>query len=141
MENVQFGCGLCAPDNWANFDSSPSLRLQRLPLIGHFVPGQRFPSNVRYGDILKGLPVGEGSVHLIYCSHVLEHLSLSDFRLALRNTYRCLKAGGTFRFVLPDLRVFAIEYVASHDPNAATTFIERLGMGERQRARGLQLIR
>ena len=31
---TQFGCGLCAPPRWLNFDASPAMRLQRLPIIG-----------------------------------------------------------------------------------------------------------
>ncbi len=49
---TQFGCGLCAPPRWLNFDASPAIRLQRLPIIGNLVPsGQfgRFPENVKYG--------------------------------------------------------------------------------------------
>jgi hypothetical protein len=35
---TQFGCGLCAPPTWLNFDASPAMRLQRLPAIGNLVP-------------------------------------------------------------------------------------------------------
>ena len=52
---TQFGCGLCAPPRWLNFDASPAIRLQRLPIIGNLVPsGQfgRFPENVKYGSIV-----------------------------------------------------------------------------------------
>lgn len=95
--NVQFGCGLSAPESWQNFDNSPTLRLQKLPLIGIFIKGKNiplFPKNVRYGDIVSGLPIKNGSCDVIYCSHVLEHLSLQDFRIAIKNTYNYLKPDG-----------------------------------------------
>lgn len=134
---VQYGCGLCAPDGWLNFDASPTLRLQKLPLVGGAVPGPKFPKNVRYGDIRKGLPLPDGSADAVYCSHVLEHLALEDFREALKNTYRLLKPGGTFRFVLPDLRYHIEQYMRSTEPDAATKLVEGLLLGQVRRPRGL----
>ena len=94
---IQYGCGLSAPENWKNFDSSPTLRLQKVPLLGKLVNKTPFPSKVIYGDIVKGLPgIKDNSCDGVYCSHVLEHLSLEDFRIALRNTLNILKPGGYF---------------------------------------------
>src|SRR5687767_6441655 len=107
---VQFGCGLSAPDGWLNFDSSPTLRAQRLPLIGSAIArasDTRFPEAVRYGDIVTGLPVADGSCKGVYASHVLEHLALEDMRTALRNTWKILEPGGVFRLVVPDLELMA----------------------------------
>ena len=110
---VQFGCGACAPATWTNFDASPTLRLQRIPLLGAVLTrgGPRFPRGARYGDIVRGLPVEPGSCRAVYCSHVLEHLSLEDFRTALRNTFSCLRPGGIFRLVVPDFERLAREYL------------------------------
>ena len=66
-----------------------------------------FPSNVKYGDIIKGLPVEDNSCDGLYCSHTLEHLSLQDFRIALKNSYKILKKGGIFRVILPDIKHIA----------------------------------
>jgi hypothetical protein len=73
-EYVQFGSGFSAPEGWLNFDISPTLRFERLPLIGKLCTCnmQRFRRNVLYGDIVKGLPIPDGSCRGIYCSHVLE---------------------------------------------------------------------
>ncbi|MFM8732259.1 MAG: methyltransferase, partial [Phycisphaerales bacterium] len=83
---VQFGCGLCAPERWTNFDSSATVRLQRLPLLGRFLQptGVRFPDNIRLGDIVAGLPVVPDSCRAVYCSHVLEHLTYPEVETALR---------------------------------------------------------
>lgn len=136
---VQYGCGLSAPEGWRNFDASPTLRLQRLPVVGRRLHGgglPLFPSNVEYGDIVKGLPVPAGSCRGVYCSHVLEHLALADFRTALRNTRTMLAEGGIFRFVLPDLEHLAREYVASTAPDASIVFMEQSMLGKPSRARG-----
>ncbi|NEO95517.1 MAG: methyltransferase domain-containing protein [Moorea sp. SIO3G5] len=137
---VQFGCGLCAPDGWLNFDSSPALRLQKLPVFGNLVPSGpfgRFPPNVQYGDIVTGLPVPENSVAVLYCSHILEHLTLVELRQALQNCYQVLEVGGTFRFVLPDLEFMAQRYLSSTDSDAALEFMGLTWLGIEERQRGL----
>ncbi len=137
---VQYGCGLCAPPNWVNFDVSPTLRLQRLPIIGVAFAGcgtVRFPKNSRYGDIVRGLPLPPGSCLAAYCSHTLEHLSLDDLRAALRNTLRLLAPGGTVRLVLPDLEGVARAYLDSPAADAANTFMAASYLGLKSRPRGL----
>src|ERR1700733_13711284 len=98
---VQYGCGTWVPEGWLNFDVSPTVRIQKIPLIGRRLAPMRFPDEVRYGDICKGLPVSDGSVDGVYSSHVLEHLALEDMKLALRNTRKMMRAGGIFRLVIP----------------------------------------
>ena len=137
---AQYGCGLCAPPDWRNFDTSPTLRLQKLPLIGRRVRNlgnEPFPKNVEYGDIVRGLPLPAGSCKAVYCSHVLEHLALEEFRAALKNTRDYLEEGGVFRFVLPDLERLAREYVASDAPDAAAVFMEEAHLGKKNRPKGV----
>lgn len=93
---VQYGCGHSAPKEWVNFDVSPTLRIQKTPIIGLLVKKKlntTFPSNVLYGDIIKGLPIEDNTCDGLYCSHTLEHLALDEFRIALKNSYRILKKG------------------------------------------------
>lgn len=134
---VQYGCGLCAPRGWLNFDSSPSLRLSRLPVLGRAFGGAipRFPASVRHGDIVRGLPVTGGSCSGVYASHVLEHLSLFDARTALANTLKILKPGGVFRLLVPDLELLARDYLGCSETDAALRFMERSMLGRVERAR------
>lgn len=136
---VQFGCGFSAPQDWRNFDSSPTLRFERLPFIGKLYSrnGTRFPANVQYGDIVKGLPLPDESCAAIYASHVLEHLSLEDFHIALKNTFRLLQRGGRFRLVVPDLQALAKKYLESGDVNAASVFMQEASLGVEMRNRKL----
>jgi len=86
---VQYGAGNEAVPEWLSFDASPTLRLSRFPIIGKLIKNQLncvFDDEVQYGDIVKGLPLPNESVDVIFCSHVLEHLSLEDFYTALENT-------------------------------------------------------
>lgn len=137
---VQYGCGRCAPANWRNFDSSMTLRYERVPLMGKVYKKNedRFPKNVEYGDIVKGLPVADNSCKVVYCSHVIEHLSLNEARQAIRNTYRILKSGGTFRFVLPDLEFYVHQYNEDGSPDAAMNFMQGTLLGIEQRPKTLK---
>jgi len=141
---VQYGCGLSAPPGWTNYDASPTLRIQRIFILGSIVRKRVnvvFPPNVKYGDIIKGLPEADNSCDGIYCSHVLEHLALNDFRTALANTYKILKPGGMFRCVVPDLEWAAREYIKSFDGNdesASFEFLKETLLGTQKRIRGIK---
>lgn len=143
-EYINYGCGLSAPAEWTNYDVSPTLRIQRVPLIGKILKNSlntEFPDNVKYGDIISGLPVPDNTATAIYCSHTLEHLALNDFRKALRNTYKILKPGGYFRCVVPDLEQAAREYVQGLDQQnnkASFTFFDRTSLGIRDRPAGMK---
>jgi hypothetical protein len=144
---IHYGCGLCAPEGWLNFDASPRLRLERLfglrGLIGGSF-GLLFPANVRPGDIVQGLPVADGTARGVYCSHVLEHLPRDDLPRALGNTLRMLRIDGLFRLVLPDLQWRAARYLRSAergDPAAADALLEACLLGTKQAPRGTARIR
>jgi predicted SAM-dependent methyltransferase len=141
---IQYGCGWDAPSGWVNFDASPTLRIERLPILGKRLSAVMkrnaapFPDDVRYGDIVKGLPLGDETCSGVYCSHVLEHLSLDDFRKALTNTRKLLKSGGIFRLVLPDLAFYVGQYLKNDAPDSALEFMRATDLGESSRARGVK---
>jgi len=127
-----------APHEFDNFDASPTLRLERFPFLGSFIHKnpKRFPVNVRYGDITKGPLVKPGTADGVYCSHVLEHLSFDDCQIALSNTYVMLSRGGIFRFVFPDLKQIALDYV--HGDLDGNAFMQETGLGIESRAKGVK---
>lgn len=135
---VQFGCGLCAPESWINFDASPRLIIERLLGVRALIAatsGLLFPNNVKSGDIVTGLPLADGTCAGVYSSHVLEHLSRDDVPVALRNVAKLLVPGGIFRLVVPDLRWRAEEYLRSNESDSADLFLESCMMGVRKRTR------
>ncbi len=141
---IQYGCGLSCPQGWLNFDVSPRVRLERMPIIGDILSVMErtlFPHNVRYGDIVNGLPVKDGSASGVYCSHVLEHIDRENVTLALANTYQLLEPGGIFRLVVPDLewrvRKF-IEGIEAGDLKAADAFMLSSHLGCPQHIKGVQ---
>ena len=138
--NVQFGCGTCAPESWLNFDAGPAFLLEkRLPFLKSVLVRRGFPDypgSIRYGDVIKGLPIPAASADRVYASHVLEHLALEDCRAALRHVLTYLRPGGVFRFVVPDLEFYARKYTTSSDPKAASLFMSETILGEAQGTRG-----
>jgi hypothetical protein len=130
---VQFGCGFSAPEGWLNFDASPTLRFERIPLVGRLYTRnrQRFPANVKYGDIVRGLPIDRRSCDGMYASHVLEHLARDDCMRALENTRSYLKSGGIFRLVVPDLEQLVRDYAGQPDGDR---FMRDSGLGAESRS-------
>ena len=137
---VQYGCGLSVAQGWRNFDGSPRLQLEKLPILGRVLTRNRplFPKEVDFGDIVRGLPLAEASCKAMYCSHVLEHLCLRDCQQALRNTRALLEPGGTFRVVIPDLRVLIEHYISNSSPRAASDFMRASCLGLESRPRGFR---
>lgn len=144
---VQYGCGLSCPEDWINFDSSPTLRIQRnflLNLLLNKHLNVLFPKKVRYGDIVKGLKIKDNSCDGIYCSHILEHLSYVDLLKSIKNTYNMLKFGGVFRMVVPDMEYYCREYLSSiekEDPDACIRLMQDTLLGKKERKKSIsQLI-
>ncbi|MCB0482438.1 MAG: methyltransferase domain-containing protein, partial [Flavobacteriales bacterium] len=114
--------------------------------IGKLLKGSlntSFPENVKYGNIVSGLPVEENSCDGIYSSHTLEHLSFKDFDLALKNTFKILKPRGKFRCIVPDLEILARNYVKALDNGdviAGEAFIRSTLMGTVERPQGLKAV-
>jgi hypothetical protein len=119
---LHIGCGLHAASGWENIDASPSLRISKIPIVGRFVlsvsHGPNWPKTVKYGDVVKGIINKENRCQLIFAAHVLEHLTLPDFRVALTNIYSYLEPGGTFRFIVPDLKQYIDTYIKYYSDTA-----------------------
>ena len=141
---VQYGCGFTAPVEWINYDASPTLRFERLPVLGKLYTRnkQRFPENVKYGDVVKGLPEKAGTSDGIYCSHILEHLAYEDLLTALRNTWLILKPGGIFRGVVPDLKSAVLNYIEDYDraDTPANELMRNTMLGTEARAKSVSSI-
>jgi len=59
----------------------------------------------------KPLPFADDSVDLIFSSHMLEHLTVDDGAVFLRECYRIMKPGATMRLIVPDTDKLAELYV------------------------------
>jgi|GEM_PF-4811639 len=113
---VNFGCSSCAPLGYLNVDGSLGALLAQLPLpaaaFGHraeMIRAMRI-GRVRY-NTARRLRFATSSLDGFYASHVLEHVSRIECRHLLARVRTWLKPSGLLRVVLPDLRMFAREYI------------------------------
>ncbi|MEI6899105.1 MAG: methyltransferase domain-containing protein [Bacteroidota bacterium] len=140
MIRVNVGCGRTPVPGWRNFDNSYSIRLSRYPMLsgmllkaGLIVPAQYdFLTFVRdreieYGDILKGLPLADGTAEVLYSSHVLEHLDRAEVESYLKEAKRILCSGGIIRLAVPDLSMVVSKYNKTGDADA---FIDELYLSQ-----------
>ena len=124
MKILNLGCGdkACALPEVVNIDWSMRLRLRRSRVLRSMAPFlmsserlerlRSMPANILAHDLAKGIPFPDGSVDVVYHSHVLEHLDREDARTFLTETRRVLRAGGIQRIVVPDLEGLARAYLA-----------------------------
>ena len=124
--NLHIGCGFKVGKNWTNYDSSPIAIFDKIPILRTLnkLNNRKFPNEIRYGNIVKRLFCEENTADNIYCSHVLEHVSLNDGKKMLRNIYEMLKPNGIFRIVVPSLETRINRYNKFKDANL---FMESLG--------------
>jgi predicted SAM-dependent methyltransferase len=80
---LHLGSGPARKDGWVNVD-----------LVGDDVD--------LTWNILKPLPLTDGSVDAIFHEHVLEHLSIEDGYQLARESHRLLRPGGVLRIGVPD---------------------------------------
>jgi predicted SAM-dependent methyltransferase len=125
---INVGCGQTPTPNWRNFDNSLSLRLSRIPFLPELLVKFKLMNsyqyqlancarkyNIEYGDVTKCLPLQDGSVDVIYCSHMIEHLDRNEVASFLKEAFRILRHGGRIRIVVPDLMKQIEEYKKSGD--------------------------
>lgn len=96
-----------------NVDWSIYLRLKRRTLGRWLAPlllrgtrkerFERLPPNTVAHDLSKGIPFPDGSVDVVYHSHLLEHLDRPVASEFMGEVRRVLKPGGVQRVVVPDL--------------------------------------
>jgi predicted SAM-dependent methyltransferase len=95
--NLHLGCGNVRLPGFVNIDS------RHLPAVDRV-------DNIRH---LRSVP--DGSVDLVYCSHVLEHFSRWDYPQVLATWHRVLRRGGVLRVAVPDFRAIVNRYIDTHD--------------------------
>ena len=95
MKLLNLGCGSTYNNNWINID---------------YVSNNK---NVIAHNLLKGIPLNDNSMNVVYHSHVLEHFSKNDGVLFIKECYRVLGKNGIIRIAVPDLETIAKEYLQS----------------------------
>ena len=121
---LNIGCGDAPTPGWTNYDNSPAVRLARWPLltgglrsVGLIDAGNvAFIANCRrlgisHANAARRIPHANGTVDVVYSSHMIEHLDRWEAESFLAECLRVLKPGGVLRLVAPDLRWTILEYM------------------------------
>jgi SAM-dependent methyltransferase len=111
---LNLGCGDHTHESWINIDYSLKARLKELWILRPFIQSRNPPGYLNH-DLRRGIPFKEGSVDVVYSSHVLEHMKKSYALQYLQEMHRVLKPGGVARIVVPDLEFGAKEYLKALD--------------------------
>jgi SAM-dependent methyltransferase len=97
---LNLGCGTRLLEGFVNVD-----KYSKLPGVENY-------------DIYK-LPYGptteKGSVDLIFCAHVLEHLPIRHAKMAVKEWGRVMKPGGKLYLGIPDLEVLMTMLLTPQD--------------------------
>jgi predicted SAM-dependent methyltransferase len=128
---VNIGCGMTPTIGFENFDNSISLKLSKYPLISALLFNLKIinstqmdyinfcrTNNIKWADATRQIPLPNGSVSLVYSSHMLEHLDRAEAILFLKEARRVLGVDAVIRLVVPDLSQAIARYNQNQDANA-----------------------
>ena len=128
MTRVNIGCGMTPTPGWTNYDNSWSVRLARRRTGWRFLRVLRMLNRnqldyiefaringITWADATRRIPHPDGSVEVVYASHMLEHFDPAQARKFLEEAFRVLEKGGTIRIVVPDLALIVADYLGSGD--------------------------
>lgn len=62
-------------------------------------------------DLRNGIPFPDGTVNMIYSSHLFEHLTFKEINLLLQECKRALKEEGVFSICVPNARLYIDAYI------------------------------
>ncbi len=128
MTRINVGCGQTPTSGWTNYDNSPRARVAHLPLVlsvverfGLLTKQQRDfmrvarAHGIRYANAVRRIPEADGSVEVLYTSHMVEHLDHEEAGQFLREARRVLVPGGIIRVAVPNVRYHVDRYVTDGD--------------------------
>lgn len=99
---LHLGCGWFHLDGWVNVDLFAT------------------SADIAW-DLRQGIPLPDDTVDAIFHEHMLEHLSLRDGFLFIRECRRVLKPGGVLRVGVPDAGACIDSYSGKADPEWAAS--------------------
>jgi predicted SAM-dependent methyltransferase len=135
---LNVGCGATPTDGWVNLDNSVAVRLARWPFVIRALSMARITDSrsyqfariagakgVRFANVALHIPCTNGSVEVVYSSHMIEHLDRREVKSFLGEVRRILAPGGVVRIAAPDLELLVRNYEVLGD---ADEFISRTHM-------------
>jgi predicted SAM-dependent methyltransferase len=80
---------------------------------------------------VERLPMNDGSVALIYASHVLEHFGRHEYKAVLQEWFRVLRPNGVLRLSVPDFAACAAIYYENGLADGLTGLVGLIVGGQR----------
>lgn len=109
---LNIGCGTDYKKGWINIDNNSDNNIKKLDINW---------------DLRKPLPIDDGTIDFIFNEHFIEHLSVEEARVALKEFKRILKNDGVMRIAMPNLEDAVANYL---DPEwRSKPFVRRFDMG------------
>lgn len=93
---LNIGCGTDYKDGWINIDNNSDNNIEKLDLNW---------------DLREPLPFEGESIDYIFNEHFLEHLTIDEAQVIIKDFLRVLKKGGVLRIAMPDLREVVENYL------------------------------
>lgn len=108
---LNVGCGTDYKDGWVNIDNNSDNNIEKLDL-SH--------------DLRNPLPFNDDTVDFIFNEHFVEHLTVEESKIAIKDMMRVLKPGGVLRIAMPDLELAVKAYL---DPTMnSPEFLKKHGL-------------
>ncbi len=110
---LKLGCGNDYKEGWINIDNNSANNIKKLDL--------------KY-DLSKGIPFKTSSVDYMYNEHFLEHLSVKEGQVFLKECKRVLKKDGVLRIAMPDLEACIKEYLNPNWKEDNREYFQKFGL-------------
>ena len=99
---LNVGCYTVMFKDWLNIDVINDIRLYAYAGVNRL----SFVSM----DVTSGMLFDDNSIDLIFCSHMIEHLTYREAEAFLKECHRIMKPGACMRIGVPDLEIFVRLY-------------------------------
>ena len=148
---INVGCGQTLTPGWRNFDNSLSICLAKIPVLPKLLRALRlientqyqyikfaYTNNIEYCDVTNRIPLQNGSVDVLYSSHMIEHLDREEVLLFLKEVRRVLSPNGILRLAAPDINKQVQRYIKDDDADVfigGTLLVQPRPRSFRQRIR------
>lgn len=121
IKKVNLGCGMHCKKGWLNIDGSLTSLLgsniiflnkllYKLAGSSEYYTFEHFnevitDKKLYWFNLIRGVPLSDNNVDVVFTSHFLEHLNKTDGINFLEDVYRVLKTDGLVRILVPDLDI------------------------------------
>lgn len=111
---LNVGCGTDYKKGWINLDNNSDNNIDKLDLNW---------------DLRNPLPFEDNSIDYIFNEHLIEHLTVEEGQVAIKDMMRVLKPGGVMRIATPDLEVAVDKYINLPVKDDPVLNSEKFGLG------------